>query len=106
MSSRGTTGLSRPTIDQRIAVSVVYVGGLFVSIMVITIVNVALPIIGRQFHTGTTSVDVVVIAYLVSLGIFIPASGWIEDRFGSIRPCCWPSPSSPWRLRYAASLEV
>ena len=63
----------------------VYVGALFMSIMDITIVNVALPTIGRQFHTGTTSVDVIVIAYLVSLAVFIPASGWIGDRFGSKR---------------------
>jgi EmrB/QacA subfamily drug resistance transporter len=85
MSSLSTTGLAKSKIDQRIAVSVVYVGALFMSIMDVTIVNVALPTIGRQFHTGTTSVDVIVIGYLVSLAVFIPASGWIGDRFGSKR---------------------
>jgi EmrB/QacA subfamily drug resistance transporter len=85
MSSLNTNGLAGSRIDQRIAVSVVYVGALFMSIMDVTIVNVALPTIGRQFHTGTTSVDVIVIAYLVSLAVFIPASGWIGDRFGSKR---------------------
>jgi EmrB/QacA subfamily drug resistance transporter len=85
MSSPNTNGLAGSRIDQRIAVSVVYVGALFMSIMDVTIVNVALPTIGRQFHTGTTSVDVIVIAYLVSLAVFIPASGWIGDRFGSKR---------------------
>lgn len=85
MSAPSASGLVKPKIDQRIAVSVVYVGALFMSIMDVTIVNVALPTIGRQFHTGTTSVDVVVISYLVSLAVFIPASGWIGDRFGSKR---------------------
>jgi EmrB/QacA subfamily drug resistance transporter len=85
MSWPNATGLAKSKIDQRIAVSVVYVGALFMSIMDVTIVNVALPTIGRQFHTETTSVDVVVIAYLVSLAVFIPASGWIGDRFGSKR---------------------
>jgi EmrB/QacA subfamily drug resistance transporter len=76
----------RPVLDQRIAVSVVYVAALFMSVMDVTIVNVALPTIGHDFHTATTtSVDVVVISYLVSLAVFIPASGWIGDRFGGRR---------------------
>jgi EmrB/QacA subfamily drug resistance transporter len=85
MSATTTTGKPSPVINQRIAVSVVYVCAMFMSIMDVTIVNVALPTIGRQFHTGTTSVDVIVIAYLVSLAVFIPASGWIGDRFGGKR---------------------
>jgi EmrB/QacA subfamily drug resistance transporter len=55
------------------------------SIMDVTIVNVALPTIGRQFRVAPTSVDVVVIGYLVSLAVFIPASGWLGDRFGGRR---------------------
>jgi EmrB/QacA subfamily drug resistance transporter len=75
----------RPVLNQRVAVSVVYVAALFMSIMDVTIVNVALPTIGRQFRVAPTSVDVVVIAYLVSLAVFIPASGWLGDRFGGRR---------------------
>jgi EmrB/QacA subfamily drug resistance transporter len=75
----------RRRVDQRIAVSVVYVGALFLNIMDVTIVNVALPTIGRDFHAAAASVDVVIIAYLVSLAVFIPASGWIGDRFGGKR---------------------
>ena len=80
-----TTPSTRRVMNQRVAVSVVYVGALFMSIMDVTIVNVALPTIGREFNAPTTSVDVVVIAYLVSLAVFIPASGWIGDRFGGKR---------------------
>jgi EmrB/QacA subfamily drug resistance transporter len=72
-------------MDQRIAVSVVYLGALFLNIMDVTIVNVAVPSIGRSFHASATSVDAVVISYLVSLAVFIPASGWIGDRFGGKR---------------------
>ena len=74
-----------PRVDQRIAVSVVYVAVLFLSILDVTIVNVAIPTIGRDFHTSAASVDVVVIGFLVSLAVFIPASGWIGDRFGGKR---------------------
>jgi EmrB/QacA subfamily drug resistance transporter len=55
------------------------------TIMDITIVNVALPTIGRDFGVAPTAVDGVVIAYLVSLAVFIPASGWMGDRFGGKR---------------------
>ncbi|MDA8047132.1 MAG: MDR family MFS transporter [Actinomycetota bacterium] len=72
-------------MDQRFAVSAVYVGALFLSILDVTIVNVAIPTIGRDFHTSAASVDVVVIGFLVSLAVFIPASGWIGDRFGGKR---------------------
>jgi EmrB/QacA subfamily drug resistance transporter len=72
-------------VDQRVAVCVVYVAALFMNILDTTIVNVALPTLGRQFHVPATSVDVVVIGYLVSLAVFIPASGWIGDRFGPRR---------------------
>ncbi len=69
-------------INQKVAVGVVFVSAMFMNIMDITIVNVALPTIGRDFHISPTSVDGIVIAYLVSLAVFIPASGWLGDRFG------------------------
>ena len=72
-------------INQKVVVGVVYVAVMFMSIMDITIVNVALPTIGREFHVSPTSIDSISIAYLVSLAIFIPASGWLGDRFGGKR---------------------
>jgi len=72
-------------MSQKVAVGVVYVAAMFMSIMDITIVNTALPTIGRSFGVSPTSVDTISIAYLVSLAIFIPASGWLGDRFGGKR---------------------
>jgi len=72
-------------INQKVAVGVVFVSAMFMNIMDITIVNVALPTIGREFRISPTSVDGIVIAYLVSLAVFIPASGWLGDRFGGKR---------------------
>ena len=65
--------------------SVVFVAAMFMSIMDTTIVNVALPTIGRDFSVSSTAVDSVSIAFLVSLAVFIPASGWLGDRFGGKR---------------------
>ena len=76
---------SRRGINPKTAVGVVFVASLFMSIMDTTIVNVALPTIGRDFSVSPTSVDSVSIAYLVSLAVFIPASGWLGDRFGGKR---------------------
>jgi EmrB/QacA subfamily drug resistance transporter len=72
-------------MNQKIAVGAVFVSAMFMNIMDITIVNVALPTIGRDFHIDPTAVDGIVIAYLVSLAVFIPASGWLGDRFGGKR---------------------
>jgi EmrB/QacA subfamily drug resistance transporter len=77
--------MPRIHISQKIAVSVVFVSAMFMSIMDITIVNVALPSIGKQFHESTASLDSVVIGFLVSLAVFIPAAGWLGDRFGMKR---------------------
>lgn len=72
-------------INQKVAVSVVYVAAMFMAIMDATIVNVAIPTLGREFHTSLAAVDTVSIAFLVSLAVFIPASGWLGDRLGGRR---------------------
>jgi EmrB/QacA subfamily drug resistance transporter len=72
-------------VSQKVAVSVVYVAAMFMTIMDSTIVNVALPTIGRNFKVPSTSVASVSIYFLVSLAVFISASGWLGDRFGGKR---------------------
>jgi EmrB/QacA subfamily drug resistance transporter len=72
-------------ISQKVAVSVVFVAAMFMSIMDVTIVNVALPTIGRDFAVSPTAIDSISIGFLVSLAVFIPASGWLGDRFGGRR---------------------
>lgn len=72
-------------LNQKIAVSVVYVAAMFMAIMDATIVNVALPTLGRQFHVAPDAVDTVAIGFLVSLAVFIPVSGWLGDRLGGRR---------------------
>ncbi len=72
-------------IPQKVAVSVVFVAAMFISIMDTSIVNVALPSIGRDFRVAPTAVDGISISFLVSLAVFMPASGWLGDRFGGKR---------------------
>ncbi len=75
----------RSRLDSKISVSIVFVVAMFMSIMDSTIVNVALPSLGRQLGVPATSIDAVVVGYLVSLAVVIPASGWLGDRFGTKR---------------------
>lgn len=77
--------MQRPAINPKVSVSVVFVSAMFMSIMDGTIVNVALPSLSREFHVPGTSIDAVVVGYLVSLAIVIPASGWLGDRLGTKR---------------------
>ncbi|MEZ0095712.1 MDR family MFS transporter [Streptacidiphilus sp. EB129] len=75
----------RRPLSPKTAVAVVFVAALFMSIMDTTIVNVALPSIGRQFSVDAASVGIVNVGYLVSLAVFVPLSGWLGDRFGTRR---------------------
>jgi EmrB/QacA subfamily drug resistance transporter len=77
--------MHRPYINPKVTVSIVFVAAMFMSIMDATIVNVALPALSRQFNATGTSIDAVVVGYLVSLAIVIPASGWLGDRLGTKR---------------------
>jgi EmrB/QacA subfamily drug resistance transporter len=81
----GLTEAVGARISQKAAVGVVFVAAMFMTIMDATIVNVALPTIGRDFKVSATAVDAISISFLVSLAVFIPASGWLGDRFGGKR---------------------
>src|SRR5881227_330767 len=72
-------------LSPQVSVSIVFVAAMFMSIMDGTIVNVALPSLARQLNVPYSSIDAVVVAYLVSLAVVIPASGWLGDRFGTKR---------------------
>lgn len=73
------------TPTYKVAVTIVYVLGLFVQILDATIVNVALPTLAREFGVEVTGVEWVVVAYLLALASSIPAAGWLSDRFGAKR---------------------
>jgi EmrB/QacA subfamily drug resistance transporter len=79
------TPAAPPRMSQKVAVSGVFVAAMFMSIMDATIINVAVPTLGRDFHTNPAAVDSVIIGYLVSLAVFIPASGWLGDKLGGKR---------------------
>ncbi len=48
-----------------------------------TIIATALPQMARSFHVGAVNLNIGMTAYLITLAVFIPISGWVADRFGS-----------------------
>ncbi len=48
-----------------------------------TVVATALPTMARAFGADPVHMNVALTSYLLSLAVFIPASGWMADRFGS-----------------------
>ena len=64
-------------------VAIVFVAGVFMDILDTTSVNVALPTLARDFNATTSQIEWIVLGYLLSLAVWIPASGWIGDRYGT-----------------------
>ncbi|MGH6835839.1 MAG: MFS transporter [Methylocella sp.] len=48
-----------------------------------TVIATSLPVIAKDLHENPISLKLALTSYLVSLAIFIPASGWAADRFGA-----------------------
>jgi len=48
-----------------------------------TIIATALPQMARSFHVDAVSLNIGMTAYMLTLAVFIPISGWFADRFGS-----------------------
>ncbi|MCI2416245.1 multidrug efflux MFS transporter [Saccharopolyspora sp. K220] len=58
---------------------------LIMQILDVTVLNVALAALGREFRVDAAALQWVLTGYMISLAVFIPSSGWIADRFGSKR---------------------
>lgn len=57
-------------------------GAFFMEILDATIITPAIPLIADSFDAAAVDVNVAISAYLVTVAVLIPASGWMADRFG------------------------
>lgn len=57
---------------------------LFMENMDSTVIATSLPVIAEDLGVNPISLKLALTAYLVSLAVFIPVSGWMADRFGSL----------------------
>ena len=58
-------------------------GCFFMEMLDGTIVTTASPRIGRSLHVPPTQIGLVITAYLLTLAVLIPLSGWLTRRFGN-----------------------
>lgn len=66
-------------------VAAIYVLGIFMNLLDLTITNTALPVMAREFGASPTAIAWVATSYLLSVAVCIPVSGWLGDRFGTKR---------------------
>ena len=58
-------------------------GAFFMEILDATIITPAIPRIAESFRVDAVDVNVAISAYLVTVAVLIPASGWMADRLGT-----------------------
>jgi EmrB/QacA subfamily drug resistance transporter len=63
----------------------VVVLGMVLAILDATIVNVAVPTLGRELHASISTIQWVMTGYLLALASVIPVTGWASERFGAKR---------------------
>lgn len=72
----------------RYLVPMIVACALFMENMDATVIATALPTIADSFGESPLRLNLAITAYLLSLGIFIPLSGWLADRFGARTVFC------------------
>lgn len=55
---------------------------LFMDLMDSSALATALPTLARVFHTDPYALKFALTAYLITVAVLVPASGWLSDRFG------------------------
>ncbi len=84
-SHRSSRSSNTPRLQYKWLVAIVFIFGLFMDMVDTTVINVAVPQLSRDFNATTSQVEWTVTGYLLSLALFIPAAGYLSDRFGTKR---------------------
>ncbi|WP_281080050.1 MFS transporter [Klebsiella quasivariicola] len=75
ISSRNERAFSAPAL--------LVAGAFFMEFLDGTVIATALPDMARDFGVSAVELNIGISAYLITLAVLIPASGWIADRFGA-----------------------
>ena len=85
-SSSAPTAQTPPPLDRALMlVAAVVVLGSIMSILDVTVVNVAINHLTQDFDTTLVTIQWVVTGYTLALATVIPITGWAADRFGTKR---------------------
>jgi EmrB/QacA subfamily drug resistance transporter len=83
MSTPAESAFHHPSALRMRVIMALVTGAMFMEILDGTIITTALPSMAVSFGTTAIELNLGISAYLLSLGVFIPASGWVADRFGA-----------------------
>ena len=66
---------------QLIKIALIMLLGMFTPALDATVVNVAIKTIGVELHSSISAVQWITTAYILAMGIAVPISGWLVNRF-------------------------
>jgi len=71
------------SVDKQRVIPLIVATALFMENMDSTVIATSLPAIAADIGTSPLTLKLAITSYLLSLAVFIPASGWTADRFGA-----------------------
>src|SRR6266478_7096473 len=71
------------SLRQSVIIALLVAGALFMEQLDGTVIATALPQMALSFGVAAVDLNIGMSAYLLTVAVFIPASGWITDRFGA-----------------------
>ena len=83
VSSTPPVQAGRATSRRTRLTAVIVACALFMQNLDSTVIATALPTMAHAFGVAPVRMNVALTSYLLSLAVFIPASGWIADRYGT-----------------------
>ena len=81
MASPSEVPVSTSTQTSRL-VALLVAGAFFMENLDGTVIATALPQMAQSFHSSPVDLNMGMTAYLLTLAVFIPVSGWVADRLG------------------------
>ncbi len=67
------------------ALALLVAGAFFMENLDATVIAPAAPHIGAELGVPAVSINVAITAYILTLAVLVPVSGWLADRFGGRR---------------------
>jgi EmrB/QacA subfamily drug resistance transporter len=71
------------SLRQSAVIALLVAGALFMEQLDGTVIATALPQMALSFSVAAVDLNIGISAYLLTVAVFIPASGWVSDRFGA-----------------------
>src|SRR5262245_23638172 len=81
--ARPDRAAARTSDRESLPLAIVVILGTAMTVLDLTIVNVAIPTLGRDLGTSIATIQWVITGYMLAFASVIPLSGWATARFGA-----------------------